>query len=265
MLMQYRLGQPADITFTLDFHEIVTGDLLPGTRFWIRYDPLRIVPPEDDYHFGDPGRPILAHIQFHLRGPTTTLPLESRVGVYQAPQIDVDITGQGTMLHAWSEVPKDAQEVVIWFSYVDRSGITHWDSEYGDNYVFRFLTRDLAILDAVVMSDPQTPYSNFGVRVAAVPAISKITVRFRTLNDPSKSSSRSEVELQRTSETDDHGIAIWSNSTTPVPYHAVIAFDLVYIVDGRSFTNDNQGRYFIATGPPEVPVAGAAAKPANKG
>ncbi|MBK7003097.1 MAG: hypothetical protein IPH35_25215 [Rhodoferax sp.] len=32
----------------------------------------------------------------------------------------------------------------------------------------------------------------------------------------------------------------------PVPKGATVAFDVVYCVDGRVFTDDNQGRWYIA-------------------
>ena len=38
-------GLPPQITFTSDFHELMRGDLRPGTDMRLRYDPARIVPP----------------------------------------------------------------------------------------------------------------------------------------------------------------------------------------------------------------------------
>ena len=49
------------ISFTNDFHELLRGDLAPGSVVTLRYDPLRIVPADDDYVFGDPEE-VTGHI-----------------------------------------------------------------------------------------------------------------------------------------------------------------------------------------------------------
>jgi hypothetical protein len=90
------IGRPR-ITFTRDFRELVRGDLVPGRRVVLRYDPLRIVPPDDGYVFGDPTRPVTAHAGFHRDGrEVATVVLASPGGVLRDP--DIDVTGAGSML-----------------------------------------------------------------------------------------------------------------------------------------------------------------------
>jgi hypothetical protein len=37
-----------------------------------------------------------------------------------------------------------------------------------------------------------------------------------------------------------------SGKGIPVPKDATIAYDLVYYIEGRKFTDDNQGRWYLA-------------------
>ena len=46
-LLRANQGSRPQITFTSDFHELVTGDLVPGPCA-LRYDPLRLVELGDD-------------------------------------------------------------------------------------------------------------------------------------------------------------------------------------------------------------------------
>lgn len=229
--MRTLTGSP-QVTFTLDFHQLVTGALGPGATCRIAYDPLRIVPKGQPYRFGDPSRPVTAYIQTLPDGAILTRTLESKIG--HPEDWDVDITGRGSMLVASFEVPEDCSELAFWFEYQDQ-----WDSNFGQNYHVRFPSIDIEVEQAVVTSDPQTPYGGFGVEVTAVPEITAIVCRYRILNDPALRDQRQTVALQRSGNG-------WSISGVAVPYQATVAFDLVYTVSGRTFTDDNSGRYFIA-------------------
>ena len=46
----------------------------------IRYDPYRVVPPDDGYRFGDPERPVVSHLQFKEPGSVIDVTLVSSVG-----------------------------------------------------------------------------------------------------------------------------------------------------------------------------------------
>lgn len=229
--MRTLTGSP-QVTFTLDFHQLVTGALGPGATCRIAYDPLRIVPKGQPYRFGDPAHPVTAYVQTLPDGEILSRTLVSQIG--HPEDWDVDITGRGSMLTASFDVPENCSELAFWFEY-DSS----WDSNYGENYHVRFPAVDIEVQQATVTSDPQTPYSGFGVEVQADPQIDSITCRYRILNDPAQRDQKQSVPLQRNGNT-------WSISGVAVPYQSTIAFDLVYTAGGRTFKDDNSGRYFIA-------------------
>jgi hypothetical protein len=248
MYPRQSLDQLPQITFTLDHHELVTGNLLPGCPCVLRYDPLRLLSPEDPDHLQAVSTmPVTAYVRFSPLGPIYSFDLQSRTGRLRHP--DVDITGQGTMQTGQFDIPTDAEEVIVWFSVRMPDGSIQWDSAYGANFHFRFTSRDLAVLRTTVTNDQQIPYSRFAVEVAADPAITSITARYRVVNDRTGDSRRSEVPLSPTGAADEQGRKIWSVSGIAVPHRAVVAFDLVYVAGGHRFTDDNEGRYFLAPMP----------------
>ncbi len=244
-IARFGSGKQAGITFTLDFHELVSGDLLPDAKCGISYDPLRLVPRDNGYIHGDPQRPVTMHFKFAQNGPVHNQVLHSRTGLVR--EAVIDITGQGSMLHAELFIPDTAQEIIVWFSYTDSQGNIHYDSDYGKNYRFRFVKLDIDLLQAVVTSDPQTPYSGFGVEVATISTVTQVLVRFMALDAPSFP--KSTVPLSRTGTTPE-GRIIWSAFGIAVPYRATIRFKLYYVIDGFRYKDDNGGKYYIAPLPP---------------
>lgn len=246
MVMRMGRGQAPQITFTLDFHQLVTGELAPGTRCGVRYDPLRIVPPDDGYRVGDPARPVVGHFAFHPgAAPAVEVALHSPSGVHDAP--DVDITGQGSALVGELEIPGDAEEVIAWFSFVDSAGETRWDSAGGANYHFRFTLRELHIHAADVEDDAESGAGRFTLEVSVPAAATRVAARYRIVN-ARPPGERQEVELIRAGEADDGGV-LWTLPALQVPHGAVLAFDVVYVVGGRTFKDDNHGRYHLAPRP----------------
>jgi len=251
MIKRRDADKPAQIIFTSDFHEVVTGDLRPGHHVVLSYDPKRIVPREQPYVFGDPNRPIEAFVQFRDGEPATNAVLESPSGILVEP--DEDITGQGSMLKARFMVPDEADLVIVWFSYLSTSGAMLYDNDHGTNYYFGFPSRDIAVLSATVVSDPQTPYSGFAVSIAAAKSVEAMSVRFRSVSDPKAEGN--EVKLEKTGQSDDHGRPIWSVAGVAVPYRSVVRFKVFYWIGGLRYKDDNGGRYYLAPQPPaeEVP------------
>jgi len=245
MISRHQAGKPAQITFTLDFHELVTGELRPGAPVIISYDPQRIIPPGDKYLHGDPERPIFAHIQFRADSPVISRSLISPVGKVLTP--DIDATGQGSMLLARFDVPADAEQVTLWFIYESDSSGLVCDNDQGLNYQFRFPTRDIQSLDAVVTSDPATQSSEFGIKLSALPSIEAVSIRFRVVN--AKDFAKTEVNLKKTGKTDSKGNNIWSLSDVAVPYQAVVRFKIFYWIKDRRYKDDNSSRYFLAPQP----------------
>jgi len=247
-IRRFGSGKPAQITFTLDFHELVTGDLISNAPCLISYDPLRLVPKESAYIHGDPSQPVTLHYQFEPNGPVYDQVLESPAGL--VPDTIVDPTGQGSMLQTEFFIPKEEHELIIWFSFVDANGMIHYDSDLGKNYHFRFTSQDIQLRQAVVTSDPQTPYSGFGVEVAAIPEITQVSVRFTIINNPDFP--KSNVALNKTGETTPEGMNIWSAFGIAVPYRATVRFKLYYALDGQQYKDDNGGKYFLAPVPEPV-------------
>lgn len=241
------------LVFTRDFHELTRGHLERGCPCTLSYDPARIVPPGDDYVFGDPSRPITAFVRFRADGPVTPIPLVSWAGTLEhAP---TTVTGQGPMLKGEFRVPEDAEWIQVWFTFVDRSGQTQYDSEFGRNYTFRFLHEELQVERATVEGEPDRPLALFRCRVLAAAGIQELTVRYRIVNGPSPAEELW-AALQWTGQTDPEGCVYWELPPTPVPCGAVLAFDLHYLLDGNRLKNDAQGRYFIAGDPERMRSVG---------
>jgi hypothetical protein len=245
MIKRREAGKPAQIIFTSDFHEVVTGDLRPGHPVVLSYDPKRIVPEGEPYMLGDPKWPVNASVPFRDGEPATNVMLESPGGMIKEP--DEDITGQGSMLKAQLMVPDKADLVIVWFSYLSRSGAMVYDNDHGTNYYFGFPSRDIAVLSATVVSDPQTPYSGFAVSAAAAASVEAVSVRYRSVSDPK--AEKAEVKLEKTGQSDDQGRPIWSVAGVAVPYRSVVRFKVFYWIGGRRFKDDNSGHYYLAPQP----------------
>ena len=240
--MQHRLnaGSRPQITFTSDFHELVQGDLVPGPCL-LRYDPLRLITLADaasEHHH------IRAHVRFHPGGSEWQGLLDLPAGL---PLGDLaNITGEGYMLTSVFNIPANCDELEVWFSCTHDDGQTHWDSDHGKNFWLRFGLADLAIKRAVVTAAAAAaPAAQDALEfeVGAKPGISSVKVRWRLTNFPGKPRVSTplvctETPQGRTWHTPAGGIS--------VPKGAVVAFDIVYSDGGHEFTDDNQGRWYIA-------------------
>lgn len=255
-------NQPT-LVFTEDFHQLLRGRLERGAACTINYDPDRITKPEDNYVFGDPSRPVAAHLQFAPEGPVTDLVLESPAGVLEyAP---TTVTGQGPMLKGVFNVPADAQWVMLWFTFVGGDGQVRYDSNDGANTIFRFQHEDIELLEAAVTGGEGAPLSYFTCRVEADEEVQAITARYRLTNNPAQTEIQ-EAPLQRAAEAAGgaSGHVVWELKGAAVPLGSVVAFDLIYYVGGRRFKDNNQGHYFIAGEPQRMQRAGLYSKPAAK-
>jgi hypothetical protein len=82
------------------------------------------------------------------------------------------------------------------------------------------------------------------LEVASQPSVERINLRWRQANLPGFH--RQESDLVCGSNQGSQ--KVWSSPPEgiPVPKKATVVFDLVYYVGGRKFTDDNQGRWYIA-------------------
>ena len=252
MSQRINQGNPPQLIFTEDFHQLLRGRLELGSTCTIAYDPDRIVPPGDNYVFGDPARPVVAHLQFKPDGPVTDLTLASAAGVLDyAP---TTVTGQGPMLKGVFDVPADAEWVMVWFTFTAADDVVRYDSSNGANSLFRFQHEDIELLEAAVTTGEGAPLNYFTCRVAADASVEAITARYRVTNNLTPHD-YPDAPLQRTSKGA-AGRVIWELTGAAVPQGAVVAFDMLYYVGGRRFKDNNQGRYFIAADPARMKRVG---------
>jgi Family of unknown function (DUF6209) len=238
-------GKPAEITFTCDFHELVSGDLRPAGLLLLRYDPSRIVPADEPYRFGDPDRPVTVHIRFREGEAPTDVRLRSTSGIDACP--DVDLTGQGSMLSGWVVLPDDAEHLEVWFSYPTASGAIRYDSDYGANYRFGFACREIDVVQATVTRQPDQLGDRFELAISTTQAVEDVTVAFSLVGDAA--CDKHELRLQRVSDyAAQEQWALWS-AAVDLPHGATARFKVCYWIGGRRLIDDNTGAFYLAPEP----------------
>lgn len=237
MLSRQNQGKRPQITFTSDFHELVQGDLVPGPCV-LRYDPLRIVPETDrggEHH-------IEVHVRFHPGGSewhhVLTVPRAAPLKTLADP------AGQGYMLEAAFDLPPHCNELEVWFSCKHPDGRVDWDSDFGKNHWLRFALHDLELGRAAVVGSRGAALDHLDLDVTSVRDVDAIDVRWRATSVPGSGRSRASLRCVSTVA----GRKRWQPDPSGilVPHGATLAFDLVYRVGPREFTDDNQGRWYIA-------------------
>ena len=240
MQLRQNKGSRPQITFTSDFHELVQGDLVPGPCV-LRYDPLRLVTLGDaatEHHN------IRTYVRFHPVGVEWQGTMDLPEGL---PLADLaDATGQGFMLTTSFEIPEGCDELEVWFSCTHDDGQTHWDSDHGKNHWLRFGLADLSLKSAKVKPAKKKTAAQDALEFEFTTKadIESVNVRWRLTNRPHAPRVVTPLVCAAATTTG----KTWSapEGGIPVPKGAVIAFDVVYRVDGRDFTDDNQGRWYIA-------------------
>jgi Family of unknown function (DUF6209) len=231
----------ASLLFTRDFHELRRGHLGRGGDCAILYDPARIVPDGETYLFGDPARPIVAHLRFTDDGPVMDLILESQVGLLD--HVPTTFKADGPMLTATFRIPDNAQWIMAWFTYQSTDGQKVYDSAYGQNYVLRFFD-EIQLLNADITVDPSAPTATFTCRTETTADVEKMIVRYHITNQAELKEIESAMQPVSTGTSDDR--RDWELAGEPVPIGAVLAFDFIYYIDGERHKENNQGQYFIA-------------------
>lgn len=247
MLTRLEADYHPQITFTSDFHELVTGNLKAGVPLRLSYDPQRIVPIGEPYLFGDPQRPVTAHVRFSSSLPVQVVELTSPGGVSAAP--DRDATGQGSMLKAELDIPADAEMVSVGFTFTCLDGTVVDDNDFGVNFNFRFPEHDLEVLDTNVVADAARNVSLFHVRVGTVATVEQATVRFGKVGEPH--ANNEELALHEVERSEGRQGKEWMVEGVVVPTGAVISFKVFYWIGGVRFKDDNTGHYYLS--PPRPP------------
>lgn len=246
MVQRRAKGLAARITFSRDFHELLTGDLCRGQPLHIAYDPRRIVPADTAARCGEPDRPVTLHARFFVGGSEMTLPLVSPAGIVDAPAKDASRRAclvEGTLL-----VPADADGVSLWFSYPAADG-ERQDDDYGATFRFRFPCHDLLLNRAEVVPLPTGGGAVFAVDVAAAPDIERMQVRYRLLGEGSPQVGESELSADAVIADVASGRRRWTSPLVLVPAAAIVRFKLFYWIGGVRFKDDDGGNYFLAPDP----------------
>jgi hypothetical protein len=244
ILRQHRRNRP-QLTFTSDFHELVQGDLVPGPCV-LRYDPLRLLPsrtPLSDHR-------IAAHLRLH---PGASYWEHALVVPKGAPLADLaDPTGQGFMLETEFVLPVGCTEIEAWFS-CPHGDHAEWDSAFGRNYWLRFPLHDLDIEAAKIthahesnasVSPASAAVDRLDLALTSVTEVDRLDVRFRFPSMPSVPRRTAALRLLGSGATSKR----WASpeSGLPIPHGAAVVFDLVYAVGEHEYTDDNQGRWYLA-------------------
>ena len=242
-------NDPPMITFTRDFRQLVHGDLLPNRTVTIVYDAERL-PHERSKENGQKAWTIQCFYKFVEMGEVRSVDLWSETG-----EILTKITnepGEGTMMNCRIELPQDADHLTLWFLNTGKSGAEYWDTNFGRNYVFRFVVDDLKIKSVGVKHDSTIPLSQFRIEVLASPEVENLTVLYRIMNDPLvPKNSDTRLDLSVQGAADSSGKCLWSAST-PVPEGAVVRFTLAYVSYGIPHTDTNSGAGYLTWAGAEV-------------
>ncbi|MBM7116649.1 DUF6209 family protein [Archangium primigenium] len=236
MISRHGLGKSATIYFTCTWSQRLEGELKPGGKLGLYYDPHRM-PLAPDYLFGMPGQPITVHVRFSEKGPVQSKVLWSRSGILR--HVEKDPTGHGAMLLQEFVVPADAEELRVWFDYRGSDGQVHYDSDYGRDYRFRFVTRDLRVHPV----PPSEHGASRQLRLAVNPEATQVRVRYRVLEKGVPGQVR-EAPLTDTGARDPEGGHIWLLPHAVLPSAVPVVFDLAYQLGGRTYVDDNSGRHF---------------------
>lgn len=253
MIRPSRAGMPARITFTMDYHELLTGDLRPGEALSLSYDPLRIATTDEPVVHGDPARPVMAHARFRVGGHVQSVRLATNG---MTTTVTEDPTGhRGLMYSGDILVPADAHFVSIWFTCQSRGGQQLTDDAGGSTYCFRFPSQDILIRTATVIQKPGTDLASFAVELESIQPVQRVSVRYHVQNKPEAPTG--DIELQRSGTDEETQRQIWSGSEM-VPVDSLIKFKVHYWLGDVRYKEDNSSSYFMA---PQRPVPEALAMP----
>ncbi len=245
MVQRRAAGQPARITFTHDFHELLTGDLCRGRPLQIAYDPLRIIPAEAPVKCGEPSRPVFLHARFIAGGNETTHALASPAGIVAAPQVGA--SRGGCFIEATLSIPNDADAIRLWFSYLAADGSEHRDDDFGTTFRFRFPCQDLSVDAAAVIPLPAGDRAALAIEVSTVAEVERMEVRYALLADAEQRATEVALTADETALAD--GRQRWRSEPLPVPAGAVVRFKLFYWIDGFRYKDDDGGHYYLAPDP----------------
>jgi hypothetical protein len=172
-------NDPARIVFSKDFRVVVRGDLRPGRPAKVLYDAARL--PLERAEANDvKAWTIKAFYKFVEQGPVHEIDLQASTGAMQTKMSND--TAEGTIMVCHIDIPPDVDHVTLWFLTTGESGAQYWDSNFGKNYIFRFMVDDFDVDLVEVVHDPAKPVAWFRIEVTAAPDVTGMDVVYRIVN-----------------------------------------------------------------------------------
>jgi Family of unknown function (DUF6209) len=227
--------EPGLIRFTEDYHENKRGAIVPGQPIRIDFADERI--PQESSG--------AAQIDMYVRyndGPAIRVPLHL-LNSWRDIDPQLTETGEGNFWTGETTPPADARVMAIWFEKIGPSGNKYYDSRFGENYWFRFVSTDLNVSDATVDN------AGFHVEVLASPEVSSIAAEYHILNHDLAEGTVT-LSPDRT-QSGKGGQARWTGTARLAP-DSVVSFILIYTAAGRAYRDTNQRRNYLAPDPAQV-------------
>lgn len=244
MMKRALAGQLAELMFTKDYHEYLYGDLIPGQNVVIHFDAERL-----PQVFTSPGASLECHIVFNQGGTPRVFPLHSHTGILQR-KAGVE-PGGGSMVRASIRIPENADQFEVWFTASAGGRPIGYDSDFGKNFAFPFLSRELQVRGADVVSVSGQPNDHFYVTVATAPAVLDVVLDYRVTNQRPLSPTLTRIALA-SGGLEPGGWHLWSTPPIDVPHGAVVSFSVTYTRANRAYFDDNHHRGYLAPPPPSM-------------
>lgn len=220
--------EPGQLRFTESFRQQSRGSLLPGRTISVEFADVRI--PEEPTGAAN----IKMHVQYD-RGAPASVDLRLRAGWRSIDEKQTE-PGEGNIWVAELVPPEESKQMSVWFEKIGPSGQAYYDSAAGKNYWFRFTGMDLQDLEASIGE------GGFRIQVSALSEVSSVAAHYQLLN---RALAKGALELVREGADNRRpGYKLWFGLEA-LDKDTVVSFDIVYVVDDRTFTDDNQRRHYL--------------------
>jgi hypothetical protein len=247
MINRALAGQPALLTFTKDFREFLRGDLAPDHAVDIDFDAERLPQVIDS-----PNGFIECHVVFKNGGTPQVYRLDSPGGLLTRKAGDEP--GGGSMVGTRFTIPSDAEQIEMWFSAIVGSAAVAFDSDFGKNFAFPFVERDIRVVAADVAATLDAAADRFSAAVETSPGVGELLLDYRVTNMQPVAPTTTRIALQLGGSALD-GWQTWSTPAIAVPHGAVVAFSVTYRRGGHVYFDDNHHRGYLAPVPPPPQAA----------
>lgn len=229
------------IAFKKNYQQLVHGDLVPGRKVKILYDSQRL-PAERSTENGADAWTIKAFYKFIEAGPVHEVDLWTESGAIQSKMSND--TAEGTIMVCSIQIPEGVDHVSIWFLNTGKSGAKYWDSNFGQNYIFRFVVADFEVESAKVIPVAENSHAQFELEVKAAPDVSGIGASYWVANAAVPAVAPSWFALSPVGAPDESGWQKWAGSLA-VPKNAVVRFTFRYSAWGNEHVDTNSDHGYL--------------------